>query len=85
MLLKFSYNNIVNPSPMLPHITGDSFIIILIMTECAVGLDETSVTSLIPRGDLNDQTGEAGCLSLFLLPCVYNLSKFPLLKADGHL
>lgn len=82
MLLKFSYNNRVNPSPMLRHITGDSFIIILIMTECAVGLDETSVTTLIPRGDLNDQTG---CLSLFLLPCVYNLSKFPLLEADGRL
>ena len=55
------------------------------MTECAVGLAEISVTILIPRGDLNDQTGEAGCLSLFLLPCVYKLSKLPLLKVDGHL
>lgn len=85
MLLKFSYNNIVNPSPMLPHITGDSFIITLIMTKCAIGLVEISVTTLIPRGDLNDQTGETGCISLFLLPCVYKLSKLPVLKVDSHL
>lgn len=49
---------------MFPHITGDSFIIPAIMAECAVNLSETSVTALIPRGDLNDQAGEAGCPSL---------------------
>ena len=70
LLVNSNHNNIVNPSPMLPHITGDSFIIPPIMAECAVDLAETSVTTLIPRGDLNDQTGEAGCLSLFTVLCV---------------
>lgn len=65
---KSIHNNVVNPSPMLSHTIGDSFIISPIMDECAVDLAGTSASTLISRGDLNVQTDEAGSLSLLYCP-----------------
>lgn len=69
---------------MLPHITGDRFIIPPIIAECAVDLAETSVTTLIPTGDLMIRLVKH-VASPSLLSYVYKLSKPPLLEGDGQL